>query len=192
MLLIAGGVGITPMRALLETRPRGHGEDVLLLYRARAEPELLFRAELDHIAQARGARVEYVLGDAPTSLSATVLQRLVPDLRDRDVYLCGPPGLAGAVRTALQQAGLPKGQLHEERFAHEGVHPGGGVGPGAVEGPARRCARVPDVVHLRLPASDRRPTSVGWSTPTGSRGADLRCSRQRVTIMHDVLHMSRL
>ena len=45
--------------------------------------------------------------------------RLVPGLAARDVYLCGPPGLAGAVRRALAEAGLPRRQLHEERFASE-------------------------------------------------------------------------
>jgi ferredoxin-NADP reductase len=40
----------------------------------------------------------------------------VPDLVDRDVYLCGPPGLAGAARQSLRDAGLPDGRLHEERF----------------------------------------------------------------------------
>jgi ferredoxin-NADP reductase len=42
---------------------------------------------------------------------------MVPDLTERDVYLCGSPGLTTAVRAALGTAGLPPEQLHEERFA---------------------------------------------------------------------------
>jgi len=80
VLLIAGGVGITPMRTLFETLPLLPGDDLLLLYRARTVDELLFRAELDEIAERRGGRVAYVLGKDRQSLMATGLQRLVPDL----------------------------------------------------------------------------------------------------------------
>jgi predicted ferric reductase len=117
VLLIAGGVGITPMRALFESLPLHAGEDLLLLYRARTADELLFRAELDAIAVRRGARVGYLLGPDREPLSPAGLQRMVPDLVDRDVYMCGSPGLTEAVRTSLRTAGLPPAQLHEERFA---------------------------------------------------------------------------
>ena len=116
VLLIAGGVGITPMRALFETMPLHPGEDLLLVYRARSWGEVLFRDEFDDIAFRRGARVEYVVGEDFTLLTTPALSRLVPDLQQRDVFLCGPPGLAGALRTSLQQLGLPAQQLHEERF----------------------------------------------------------------------------
>ena len=117
VLLIAGGVGITPLRALFETLPLAPGDDLLLLYRARSEDDLLFRDELDVLAARRGARVRYLLGDDPGLLSTTSLQQLVPDLRTRDVFLCGSPRLTAAVRASLSRAGLPPGQLHEERFA---------------------------------------------------------------------------
>jgi ferredoxin-NADP reductase len=117
VLLIAGGVGITPMRALFESLPLSPGEDLLLLYRARTPADVLFRDELDGIAARRGARVVYVLGDDRESLSAAGLRRLVPDLGERDAYMCGPPGLMSAVRRSLQTAGLPAEQLHEERFS---------------------------------------------------------------------------
>jgi predicted ferric reductase len=117
VLLIAGGVGITPMRALFETLPLRPGEDMLLLYRARTVAELIFRDELDALASRRGARVGYLLGPDREPLSAAGLQRLVPDLVERDVYLCGSPALMTAVRGSLRSAGLPAEQLHEERFA---------------------------------------------------------------------------
>ena len=116
VLLIAGGVGITPMRALFETIPTGPGQDLTLLYRARHPEDLVFRGELDYIAWRRCARIHYLLGEDRSCLTAPALLRLVPDLTQRDVYLCGPPAMAGAVRTALFRAGLPPGQLHEERF----------------------------------------------------------------------------
>jgi ferredoxin-NADP reductase len=104
------------MRALFETLPTAPGQDLLLLYRARSAEDLIFREELDEIARVRGARVHYLLG-SDVDLSAHALCRLVPGLTSRDVYLCGPPGLAAAVRDSLRRAGLPEAQLHEERFA---------------------------------------------------------------------------
>ena len=116
ILLVAGGVGITPMRALFETLHLHPGDDMLLIYRARDPENLVFRAELDSIAASRGARVVYLTGPGRDQLSTWSLLNLVPDLRERDVYLCGPPAMADAVRASLTDAGLPAGQLHEERF----------------------------------------------------------------------------
>jgi predicted ferric reductase len=116
VLLVAGGVGITPMRALFETMPLEPDQDLLLLYRARSERDLIFKDELDQIARDRGARVNYLVGDA-LPLTTKAFRAMVPDLTRRDVYLCGPPGLSAAVRDALRAAGLPEAQLHEERFA---------------------------------------------------------------------------
>jgi ferredoxin-NADP reductase len=116
VLLIAGGVGITPMRALFETLPVDPGEDLLLLYRARTPADALFRQELDDIAARRGVRVIYIVGEGRERLSAGELRRMVPDLTGRDVFMCGPPGLMAAVRQSLREVGLPRHQLHEERF----------------------------------------------------------------------------
>ncbi|MCU1599783.1 MAG: ferric reductase [Frankiales bacterium] len=117
VLLIAGGVGITPMRALFETMPLSTGQDLLLVYRARSESDLLFRAELEHLAGSRGARVLFEFGDAAPPLDRRHLTRVCPDVCERDVYFCGPPGMSGALRKALRASGLPQEQFHEERFA---------------------------------------------------------------------------
>jgi ferredoxin-NADP reductase len=116
VLLLAGGVGITPLRALFETLPLDKGQELMLLYRARCREEIVFRAELDELAERRRARIVYLLGEDPELVSAASLTRLVPGLTSRDVYLCGPPGLAAVVRRSLARAGLPRRQLHEERF----------------------------------------------------------------------------
>jgi predicted ferric reductase len=115
--LIAGGVGITPMRALFESIPLTPEQDLVLLYRARTREELVFRDELTALAQQRRARVIFLLGRDRDLLSSSSLSRLVPNLIERDVYLCGSPGMASTVRSSLAGAGLPPGRLHEERFA---------------------------------------------------------------------------
>jgi predicted ferric reductase len=117
VLLVAGGVGITPLRALFQTMPITPGQDLMLLYRARDRDQLVFREELDALAAHRQARVIYLLGSDPDLLTASSLARLVPGLIDRDVYICASPGMSTTVRRSLQRAGLASAQLHEERFA---------------------------------------------------------------------------
>ncbi|MFF1357869.1 ferric reductase-like transmembrane domain-containing protein [Streptomyces sp. NPDC058297] len=115
VLLLAGGVGITPLRALFETLP---GE-VTLVYRARRSDDLALRAELDAIAAQRRATVRYVV-DEPAGFSSPLTARglvaLVPDLAAHDVYLCGPPGMTRAAVPALRQAGVPARRIHHESF----------------------------------------------------------------------------
>ena len=118
VLLIAGGVGITPMRALFEEMDLP-GKDVTLVYRASREQDLVLKRELDDIAERSGARVVYLVGpssDARNDMSAYALSRIVGDLSDHDVYLCGSPRLASRVRGSLMDSGFPRHQLHEERF----------------------------------------------------------------------------
>ncbi len=115
VLLIAGGVGITPMRALFEALPIAPGQDLTLLYRTRPDA-IVFRDELDAVARQRGAHVHYLV-DERTTFTPAMLSWFAPNLIERDVYLCGPPGMTDAVRLALRRAGLPDEQIHEERFA---------------------------------------------------------------------------
>ncbi|MFL5713542.1 MAG: ferric reductase-like transmembrane domain-containing protein [Chloroflexota bacterium] len=121
VLLIAGGIGITPLRALLEALPANPG-DLTLLYRVRSAPEIIFRTELDALAQRRGARVHYLIGPrgegSGDPFGAIALRRLVPDIADRDVFLCGPVSMMQRVEGALRSLGLRKDQIHAERFAY--------------------------------------------------------------------------
>ena len=118
VLLIAGGVGITPMRVLFETLDLP-GEDLTLIYRAASKEALVFRAELDEIAARKGARVIYLVGpsdDPRNLLNAYTLQAMVGSLREHDIYLCAPPRMAARIRESLLHTGHRRSQLHEEQF----------------------------------------------------------------------------
>jgi predicted ferric reductase len=119
VLLLAGGVGITPLRSLLETL-QGRPGDIDLIYRANTEADLVLRHEIDWIAQRRGIVVHYLLGPPMRGnadhLSAQQLRRLVPDVGERDVFLCGPEPMMEAARTGLRQAGVSRRHIHHESF----------------------------------------------------------------------------
>lgn len=126
--LIASGIGITPLRALLEELPYRPG-DLVLIYRASTPNGFLFHRELSTLATRRGARVVYLPGrratHRPSWLPAehagrpdhTVLCEIVPDIRHHDVFVCGPDAWTDAVARAVREAGVPADQLHTERFA---------------------------------------------------------------------------
>ncbi len=125
--MLACGIGITPMRALLEDLDYARG-DAVLLYRARSEPDLVFRADLEHLATERGITVHYLLGprtpgrtswlprNASHLTDADALHRLIPGLHHHDLFVCGPDSWMDAACAAALAAGLPSSQLHQERF----------------------------------------------------------------------------
>jgi predicted ferric reductase len=116
-LLIAAGIGIAPIRALLEELPLR----TVVIYRARSFDDVVLREELDRIAEERNATIWYVLGkrDEPgprALLTGRGILQLVPDVKARDVYVCGPDGFIEAARTALRQAGVRRRQVHDTVF----------------------------------------------------------------------------
>ncbi len=116
LLLIAGGIGVTPIRSLLE-EVDGH---VTVLYRARTEADAVLLPEIRELAAARGGQVHLLSGrtaGGPPPFGPDNLVALVPDIVERDVYVCGPPAMTTAVLRSLRQVGVPSRQVHAERFA---------------------------------------------------------------------------
>ena len=109
VLLVAGGIGITPIRALLEDLPQGKG-GVVLLYRARSWDEVLFRDELEELVTARQGELRYLIGsrrggttDLPEEpFSARTLRQMVPDVAQRDVFVCGSAAMMRELHYSLK------------------------------------------------------------------------------------------
>ena len=116
-VLIAGGVGVTPIRALLE-EIQGHA---VVIYRVGSDQAAVLYDELRDLALAKDAELHLVTGPpVPDKLAAAELARLVPDIAERDVFLCGPPPMMNAVLGSLRELNVPKAQTHFERFSLAG------------------------------------------------------------------------
>jgi predicted ferric reductase len=114
--LIGAGVGITPLRALLEDLPTH--VDTVMIARARHADELIFGDELEMLMQQRGGQLHQLIGQrGKAPLTDLTLLRLIPDLDQRDVYICGPTGFTASVQEAARALGVPPERIHHETFA---------------------------------------------------------------------------
>jgi predicted ferric reductase len=127
VVMFAAGIGITALRALIED-PQLAGRPITLLYRIRSRHDAVFARELAQLAQRQRLHVIYLEGPRPAGPSflpahlagdgdVAALRRMVPDVRLRDAYLCGPVPWMHAVRRALTGAGVPRDRVHAEEFA---------------------------------------------------------------------------
>ncbi|MEV5488541.1 ferredoxin reductase family protein [Streptomyces bobili] len=115
-LLIAGGVGITPVRALLQEESAG---DIVVLYRVRSEDEAVLIDEVRTLVAGLGGQLHLLTGrsgEGSPPFEPQSLRALVPDITERDVYVCGPPAMTSAVLGALRGLEVPQMQVHAERF----------------------------------------------------------------------------
>ncbi len=116
-LLIAGGIGITPIRSLLEDPDLGPG--AVVIYRVRRGADAVLLGEIRNLARERGARLHVITGRTGGTnqpFTPANLHRLVPDITARDVYVCGPHALTAAVLSTLRKLKVPAGQIHAELF----------------------------------------------------------------------------
>jgi predicted ferric reductase len=120
VLLIAGGVGITPIRAMFAALPRQMPNAITLVYRASHPRDVVFRRELDAIAADRQVSLHYVIGSRERlgydPLHPSELQDLVPGLHRYEAYVCGPPGMTETAIASLRDAGIPRRRIHHESF----------------------------------------------------------------------------
>ena len=121
-LLIAGGIGITPLRSLAE-RLLSLDKDCVLLYANRSQKDIVFKRELKELEENGGFAVHHVLSAEPAwpgergFLDAELIKRLVPDFAERDAFLCGPPPMLAAVRASLISLGVYGTRIHSEEFS---------------------------------------------------------------------------
>lgn len=118
-LLIAGGIGITPIRALAESLQQ-NSKDSVLLYGCKNPDDVVFGDELQTMAP----KHHYIFsqnGIADDPLSSGRIEKnkiinLVPDFKEREIYMCGPIPMMKQLVLEFKALGLPKKQIHFEKF----------------------------------------------------------------------------
>lgn len=118
VLFIVGGIGVAPVKAMLERLDRRH--QPIVLYRAHRHDDLVYANELRGMARSLGGELMTLVG--PTAslavkdpFSGKVLRKAIPDLTQRVAVLCGPERLLWAGRAGLREAGMPADDIHFEQ-----------------------------------------------------------------------------
>ncbi len=114
VLMIAGGIGITPLRSMFEELS-GQGREVDLIFAVRSEKDLVLRSELDRFSNSK-TRATYLPEDKFGRLAPELILKSAPDVVDRDVFVCGPPAMMRSVIKQLIGLGLSKKHIFYERF----------------------------------------------------------------------------
>jgi ferredoxin-NADP reductase len=128
LVLLAGGSGIVPLRAILRHRERtGSAVPVRLLYSSRSLPDVIYRAELDKLGD--GVEVIYVLtrqqppgwtGYARRVDAKMLAEVAWPASQAPLAYACGPTSFVEAVAGGLVELGYPAQRVKTERFGATG------------------------------------------------------------------------
>jgi ferredoxin-NADP reductase len=124
-VLIAGGIGITPIISLLRTAADARDRrPFVLVYGSLRWEQVTFREQLEQLQRRLNLCVVHVLTDPPPRwtgetglIDDTLLARHLPgDVAAADVFVCGPPPMLAAAFTALQCRGVETKHIHSEQF----------------------------------------------------------------------------
>jgi predicted ferric reductase len=115
VVLIGAGVGVTPLRALLEDLPAA--TDVTVIIRASSPDDLVHHDEVAALVDRCDGQLHEIIGPRhQVRFSGRMLRGLVPDIAERDVYVCGPEGFMTEVVDAAFRSGVPMEAIHQEAF----------------------------------------------------------------------------
>jgi predicted ferric reductase len=115
VLLIGAGVGVTPIRALLEDLEAG--VEVVVITRASTPQEAVLDEEMRALVEKRGGKLHQLVGSRQKhSLNSRHLKKLVPDIYRRDVYVCGPEAFTAAITASARDLGVAEERIHCEQF----------------------------------------------------------------------------
>jgi predicted ferric reductase len=118
VVLVGAGVGTTPIRALIEDLPEEVG--VVVILRGSSPDSIPLRNEIAELVEERDGLLHELIGPREhVRLDGARLRELVPDIRRRDLYVCGPGGFTAAVRRAASDCGLGEERIHDEGFAFQ-------------------------------------------------------------------------
>ncbi|OHA80043.1 MAG: hypothetical protein A2675_00325 [Candidatus Yonathbacteria bacterium RIFCSPHIGHO2_01_FULL_51_10] len=121
-LFIAGGIGITPLRAMIESLT-AQKKDMVLLCGSRTEKDIAFKDEFELFKQQSPSLTTHHILGTPTEgyesgfIDKEKIVRLVPDFYTREVFLCGPPPMMKIMVGHLNDLGFDAHHIHYEKFS---------------------------------------------------------------------------
>lgn len=120
VLFVAGGVGITPIRAIIDEMPIS--TDIDVIYRARTIEDVVLLEELESLQRAGRIRLHLLIGSRDKyPLDTELLEGLVPRFRQGDIFVCGPNSLVEAIKEIARENRLPGNRIHHEFFEYQTI-----------------------------------------------------------------------
>jgi len=125
-VLVAGGIGVTPMMSMIRTlADRGDKRRVILLYASKDWESITFREDLETLEARLNLTTVYVLQNPTAELigeqgyiTAEMFKRhLPPPYETHEYFICGPDVMMDAIENALQELGVPLSKYHSERYS---------------------------------------------------------------------------
>lgn len=118
--LIAGGIGITPIRSLLGSFDKS--KDIILLYGNRTIKDLVFKNEIENIAKKNNSKIYYLYSEEKKASKYPIIDKesiedFIPDINERDIYICGPVPMMKSIIKYLKSRNISSNQIHYEKFS---------------------------------------------------------------------------
>lgn len=116
---VAGGIGITPFLSMAKSLPEDNPYNIDLYYSVKSQSEFVDLGGLVEIAKKQNAKFRIIpfISDERGLLTADVIAEHSNGLKDKEIFICGPPPMMKALRKQLKQKGVMGSMVHSEEFA---------------------------------------------------------------------------
>ncbi|HEY8145837.1 MAG TPA: 2Fe-2S iron-sulfur cluster-binding protein [Kofleriaceae bacterium] len=184
IVLLAGGVGITPMMSVVRSlTDRSWAGDMFLLYSVRQAEDVIFQAELEHLQRRfPNLHVEFVVSSQRGHITRDIIEAHVPGLKSGPIMMCGPGPMMVAMRALLVGMGVPDAEIHQEEFvsppapapgepepAEEELPAGSGVAPSVLFERSGKSTEVPHELTV-LEAAEECGVAIPFECRSGICG----------------------
>ncbi|HAZ28547.1 MAG TPA: hypothetical protein DCY48_02095 [Candidatus Magasanikbacteria bacterium] len=120
VLLVAGGIGVTPLRTISEELLQ-KGYDVAFVYSTKVKEESVFNQEFIKLQEQFTQQFHFVpvytRGEPAQKIDETFFMNFVDDLKEREAFICGPKPMIESIALMLERLGLSKKDIHFEKFS---------------------------------------------------------------------------
>ncbi|OGK15805.1 hypothetical protein A2690_04695 [Candidatus Roizmanbacteria bacterium RIFCSPHIGHO2_01_FULL_39_12b] len=123
ILFIAGGIGITPINALIEEMAKDDKNEMILLYSSKTEKDMVFLRNLEDVSGRSNLKIVCFVTEDPKfngekgRVNREKIKKYVPNVRFRDIYICGPWPMIKVTQEILSGLNVSNDHVHFEKFA---------------------------------------------------------------------------